>query len=137
MTGPKAADKVAWPGSTKIAAHPALAGRSDLGVKDPFPLPIGLSGTDRFAEVHIGTTPLGFSLDLLEKFLRSSANLIDYDALCRACSTVERIPSVSWPAIIHEHRHLVPPKGILVYTDGVTGMPPLSWQSITSVEAPA
>ena len=84
----------------------------------PFPLPSALFRLDGSAEVQIGTTPLGFSLDMLEKFLSSSAHLLNYDALCRACSTVEHISLTSWPAIFQEHRHLVPPTGILVYTDG-------------------
>ena len=79
------------------------------------------------AEVTIGCTPLRFSLQSLVQFLRAPAQLLDYEAFCRACPAVGTIPNLLWPDIFHDFHQLVPANGLIVYTDGsYTPGPPTS-----------
>ena len=106
---------------------PSLSGPRGCVCTRPLPLPTVSDASAHQAEVTIGCTPLGFSLQSLVQFLRAPPQLLDYEAFCRACPAVGTIPNLLWPDIFHDFHQLVPANGLIVYTDGsYTPGPPTS-----------
>ena len=106
------------PPSDGLCATAALGDPRTRGCVRVRPLPLPIDSEAPCTEVTIGCTPLGFSLRSLVHFLRSVANVIDFDTLCQVCPAIGSIPNLRRSDVFRDFCHLVPTHGIGVYTDG-------------------